>query len=156
GLLDLYEATFTPRWVKAAVEIAETMVAQFWDEAEGGFFFTGRDHEVLLARAKDANDSSTPSGNGVAVTALLRLARRTGREKSRHKAVARLDRFKGVIVHAPRAGGQMLLALDFEIGPVQEVAVVGDVANEETRQVLRLLRRVFRPSAVLAQKPAAG
>ena len=55
------------------------MIEQFWDEAEGGFFYTGRDHEQLIARTKDPHDNAIPSGNAMAVTALLRLAKLTGR-----------------------------------------------------------------------------
>ena len=44
------------------------MNEQFWDEEEGGFFFTGKDHEQLIARTKDPHDNATPSGNAMAVT----------------------------------------------------------------------------------------
>src|SRR5262249_32396018 len=53
GLVALYEATFAPRWLEAALELAGGMVAQFWDEAEGAFFYTGRDHAALIARTND-------------------------------------------------------------------------------------------------------
>jgi uncharacterized protein YyaL (SSP411 family) len=39
---------------------------------------------------------------------------------------------------------------------VQEFAVVGDLASEEAGEVLRVLRRAFRPHHVLAAKPATG
>ena len=61
--MTLYEATFEPRWVTAAVELADVMLDQFWDENEGGFFYTGRAHEVLIARNKDPHDNAIPSGN---------------------------------------------------------------------------------------------
>jgi hypothetical protein len=55
------------------------------------------------------------------------------------------------------AAGQMLVALDFHLGPVQEFAVVGDPAAEETRRVLRAIRSGFRPNRVVAfQAPGAG
>src|SRR5262249_54792682 len=34
GLVSLYEATFAPRWVEAALELARVMIDQFWDPAE--------------------------------------------------------------------------------------------------------------------------
>src|SRR6202043_1530542 len=79
GLVSLYEATFSRRWIAEALELAEVMIEQFWDSTEGGFFYTGRDHEELIARTKDPHDSSIPSGNAMAVTALLHLAKLTGR-----------------------------------------------------------------------------
>jgi uncharacterized protein len=156
ALVDLYEATFEARWVEAALELAGVMGRQFWDEAEGGFFYTGRDHEELIARTRDAQDSSVPSGNGMAVTALLRLAKLTAREDLRDQAMRTLRLFSGVLTGAPRVAGQMLIGLDFHLGPVQEVAVVGNLASAEVREVLRVVRRGFRPRQVVAAKAAQG
>src|SRR6202030_3738115 len=108
------------------------------------------DHEQLIARGKDPHDSSIPSGNSMAVTALLRLAKLTGRGDLLEKAEATLRLFSNLLEQSPMAGGQMLLALDFYLGPVQEFAVVGDAKDEETRQVLRLIRQGFRPNKVVA------
>jgi uncharacterized protein YyaL (SSP411 family) len=52
----------------------------------------------------------------------------------------------------PVGCGQMLLALDFYVGPVAEFAVVGDREAEETKEVLRIIRRGFRPNKVVALK----
>ncbi len=46
----------------------------------------------------------------------------------------------------------MLIALDFHLGPVQEIAIVGDPSAEDTRRVLRILNKSFRPNRVLALK----
>jgi uncharacterized protein YyaL (SSP411 family) len=157
GLVSLYEATFTPRWLTAAVELADCMLVQFWDDSDGGFFTTGKDHETLIARAKDIHDGSTPSGNAMATTAVLRLAKLTGRDDFRDKAAAVLRLFGGLMRESPTAAGQMLLALDFHLGPVPEFAVVGDPDDEGTRRVLRAIRAPFRPNRVVAlKKPGEG
>jgi uncharacterized protein YyaL (SSP411 family) len=156
GLLFLYEATFEPRWVAAALDLARVMVEQFWDPAEDSFFFTGRDHEQLITRTKDTQDNATPSGNAMAVTGLLRLVKLTGRDDLRGKAEAALRAHRGLLASHPIAAGQMLIALDFYLGPVQEVAVVGNPQQNATRRVLRAARRGFEPRRVLALKPAAG
>jgi uncharacterized protein YyaL (SSP411 family) len=57
---------------------------------------------------------------------------------------------------SPQAVSQMLVALDFYLGPVQEVAIVGDPAHEETHRVWRVLRSGFHPLQVVAFKPATG
>src|SRR5262249_20360130 len=126
GLASLYEATFEPRWLESALDVARVMIEQFWDEAEGGFFYTGKDHEALIARNKDPHDNAIPSGNAMAVTALLRLAELTGRADLRDKAEATLRLYRGLLGSHPLATGQMLIALDFFLGPVTEFAVVGD------------------------------
>jgi uncharacterized protein YyaL (SSP411 family) len=53
---------------------------------------------------------------------------------------------------SPLAAGQMLVGLDFYLGPVQEFAVVGDPATKEVQQVLQAIRSEFRPNKVLALK----
>jgi uncharacterized protein YyaL (SSP411 family) len=152
ALVSVYETTFEPRWIEAAGDVARVMIEQFWDEAEGGFYFTGRDHEQLIARTKDPHDNATPSGNAMAVTALLRLAKLTGRADLRDKAERTLRLFRGLMEASPMAAGQMLIAYDFDLGPVQEFAVVGDLVNDETKRVLRAIRGGFRPHKVVALK----
>jgi uncharacterized protein YyaL (SSP411 family) len=95
ALVSLYETTFEPRWIKSAQELAQVMVDQFWDDGEGGFFFTGKNHETLIARTKDPHDNATPSGNAVAVTGLLRLHKLTGNPTWLDKAERTLRLFGG-------------------------------------------------------------
>jgi uncharacterized protein YyaL (SSP411 family) len=152
ALVTLYETTFEPRWIESALSLAKVMIEQFWDETEGGFFYTGKDHETLIARNKDPHDNATPSGNSMAVTGLLRLAKLTGNTDLFDKAERTLRLFRSLMVHSPTAAGQMLSALDFYLGPVQEIAVVGDAGNAEVIDVLRQLRRPFRPHQVVAWK----
>jgi uncharacterized protein YyaL (SSP411 family) len=155
ALVALYEASFEARWIEAALALADVMIAQCWDD-EGGFFFTGRDHETLIARTKDAHDSSTPSGNAMAVTALLRLAQLTGRRDLYDRALATLNLFRGLMEASSVAAGQMLLALDFHLGPVHEIAIVGDLAGPAVRDVVRAVHGRFRPWHVLAAGSGAA
>jgi uncharacterized protein YyaL (SSP411 family) len=156
ALVALYEATFDVRWVERATELAGRMREQFWDDEGGGFYYTGRGHEALIARTKDPHDSSIPSGNGMAVTALLRLHALTGRAELLRESETTMRVFHGLMSQAPMAVGQMLLALDFYLGPVQEFAVVGNPADAEVRRVLAAVRRPFRPHHVLALKPSTA
>jgi uncharacterized protein YyaL (SSP411 family) len=156
GLVCLYEATFEARWVGDALQLADVMVEQFWDAQGGGFFYTGRDHEELIARGKDPHDNATPSGNAVAVTALLRLVKLTGRGDLQDRAETTLRLYGGLLRSHPFAASQMLLALDFYLGPVREFAVVGDPESEETRRVVRAVREGFRPNKVVALRPVRG
>ena len=126
------------------------MIEQFWDQEGGGFFYTGKDHETLIARTKDPHDSSVPSGNGTAATALLRLAKLSGREDLRDKAVRTLQLCRSLMENSPLAAGQLLLGLDFHLGPVEEIVIVGDPREEETKKVLAVLHSKFRPWHVLA------
>ena len=150
ALVTLYETTFEPRWIESALSLSKVMIEQFWDDADGGFFYTSKDHETLIARTKDPHDNATPSGNSMAVTGLLRLAKLTGDSDLLGRCEQTLQLFRGLMGRSPMAAGQMLNALDFYLGPVREIAVVGAAANPEVIEVLRLLRRPFRPHQVVA------
>jgi uncharacterized protein YyaL (SSP411 family) len=154
ALVDLYEATFAPRWLRAAGELAGVMVERFADATAGGFFTTPAGQDDLIARLKDLHDGSTPSGNALAVTALLRLAVLTGEARWRDAAECGLRAFRGVMEQHPLASGQMLLALDFFLGPVQEVAIVG--AGDALKRVLRAAREPFRPRRVVAVRDTSA
>jgi uncharacterized protein YyaL (SSP411 family) len=156
GLVSLYESTFELRWLESALELADVMIDQFGDPLEGGFFFTGKAHEELIARSKDPHDSSTPSGNSMAATALFRLARLTGRRDLEEQGLRTLQLFQDLMATRPFAVSQMLIALDFYLGPVQEIAIVGDLSHAETQRVLRALRSPFDPHKVVAFRPATG
>jgi uncharacterized protein len=80
----------------------------------------------------------------------------TGRADLHEKAEATLRLHGGLLASHPISVGQMLIALDFWLGPVQEVAVVGDPAADDTRRVLRGARAGFHPRRVLAFKPPVG
>jgi uncharacterized protein YyaL (SSP411 family) len=157
ALVTLYEATYDARWLTTSVELADVMLARFRDANTGGFYYTADDHEQLIARTKDSHDGSMPSGNAVAVNALLRLAALTGRADFREAAEAALRTYSGLMAANPAATGMMLIALDRFLGPSEEVAVVGSRNDPETARALRAIRRKFGGSRVVAfHDPAAG
>ena len=73
GLLALHAATGDEDWLKTADELTATQLDLFWDDQQGGFYFTSDDHEALIARAKNPIDGAQPSGNSVAAHNLVRL-----------------------------------------------------------------------------------
>jgi uncharacterized protein len=157
ALVTLYEATFDPKWLRAATELAEVMLKHFADPDGPGFFFTADDHEQLITRTKDLHDGSTPSGNAMAVTTLLRLAALTGRRDLAEPAERALRGYRQTMAEYPAASGQMLIALDFHLGPVQQVAIVGPEHDKGARQAIAAIRRAFHPHRVVAfHDPAQG
>jgi len=156
ALTRLYEATFDPKWVRAAAELADIMVREFHDPAGAGFFYTGAGHEPLITRTKDSHDGSTPSGNAMAATALLRLGVIADRPDLRELGEKTLSAFAGLMSETPAAAGQMLIALDFRLGPVKEIVIFGATDREPVRQVVSAARRRFLPNAVLASTDPAA
>jgi uncharacterized protein YyaL (SSP411 family) len=73
ALLELLQAKWSNAHLDLATQMAELLLAHFFDAKEGGFFFTADDHEQLMHRPKPYADDATPSGNGIAAFALQRL-----------------------------------------------------------------------------------
>jgi uncharacterized protein len=150
GLLALYEATFETRWFREARSLADNMLGLFRDETNGGFFQTGSDAEQLVVRPKDLYDNAVPSGNSAAAAVLLRLARFTGGAEYEEAAMSALLLVADGMRRAPSGFGHALCALDFAIGPVKEVAIVGVPDSEDTMDLVRVVREHYRPNVVVA------
>jgi uncharacterized protein YyaL (SSP411 family) len=150
GLTRLYEATGEPRWINSALDLSRVMIDEFADTEHGGFFYTGQSHEELIARQKDIYDNATPSGNGMAATALLRLGALAGRDDLSSLGRRALEAIRVVIENAPSAAGQSLIALDFHLAAVHELAVVSGVDPAEFRAALETIFDRFLPHAVVA------
>jgi uncharacterized protein YyaL (SSP411 family) len=152
ALVEVYQATFEPSYVAAAAELAADLIARFSDEATGGFFYTAHDHEALIARSKDLHDNATPSGNGMAAYALLRLARLCGREDFETAGRRTLEMLSGEMARTTMGEGQALLALDDLLGPAYELVLSDGQSAADSERVLRSINARFLPNAVVARR----
>ncbi len=150
GLSDLYEATFDAPWLAEAKRLTQEMVRLFWDDKQGGFLFSGQHNERLIAQHRELYDGAVPSGNSVAALNLLRLGQWTMDKDLQDRAQRLFEAFSGDVAQAPHAVPQFLIALDFRLGPAQEIVIAGDPAAPETRAMLRAVQQRFLPHAVLA------
>jgi uncharacterized protein YyaL (SSP411 family) len=149
GLLELYQTTFDPRWFVAAQELAETMIAHF-QAPEGGFFDTSDDHETLITRPRDLQDNATPSGNAIAVTALLKLAGFTNDLRYVDIAHQALVQMQPIMSQYPLGFGQWLQALSYALSQPREIAIIGDPEAADTQALLNVVRGGYRPFQVVA------
>jgi uncharacterized protein YyaL (SSP411 family) len=152
ALLTLYEATFEQRWFEEARALAATTIARFGDAERGGFFSTSDDHEALIARRKEIGDHPIPSGNSAAALGLLRLEALTGERSYGEQAEGVLRLFAKAAARQPNGFAHLLRALDFQLAPVREVALVGDDLGELAAAV----RSTYRPHLVLAGGPESA
>jgi len=149
GLVTLFETTGEFRWLKEALVLTDRMIEEFWDNENGGFFFTGNSHESLIVRSKDYFDNATPSGNSLASMVLLRLATLTGRENYRNLATAVLREMRDQIRRYPSGFGYALSAADFLLSTPKEVAILGKDAAD-IRPLLGETWRKYLPNKVVA------
>jgi uncharacterized protein YyaL (SSP411 family) len=155
ALVSVHEESFDEQYIDAAVRLLDLVVEEFTDPV-GGFFFTAAGHEQLIARTKELTDSSTPSGNALAATALLRVGKLIGRRKFLEAAENALAAAGPVMQRAPLAAGQTLLALDHYLGPSYELALIGDFGNEQTEQAMRAMKSRFLPRCVRSARSSAA
>ncbi|MCP4194538.1 MAG: thioredoxin domain-containing protein [Planctomycetaceae bacterium] len=153
GLVSLYEAGFQEHWVDWAVELADLVLKHFSDPSGGPLFYTADDHETLIARTKDLQDGSVPSGNSMAAYLLMRLGKLTGRGDFLQMAESILLAGGQMMHDSPPAVGQLLLALDLYLGPFHELVVIGDSQHPEVDSVLRDLSSRFLPRSMVACRP---
>ncbi len=150
GLVALYETTGELDWFTEACALTDTMIDEFWDEEEGGFFFTGRSHEELIVRAKDFFDNATPSGNSVAADVLLRLGLLSGNDDYQRRA-ATILRLTAVAARRYATGfGRLLCAFDFYLGAPREIVIIGASGESDMSALLRELWRPYLPNRVVA------
>ncbi len=148
--VELFESTFDLRWLHAARGLADGMIELFWDTDDGGFHFTGHDHEELIARPRSGHDGATPSGNAIAATWLGRLARWTAEEDYARAARETINAFAGGMRRAPTGFAQMLLALEADLRDDSEIVVLGDPSDATTQQGLSTLWQRHSPNTLIA------
>src|SRR6185503_5760556 len=99
-------------WLEASAQVMDRAIDQFWDQANGGFYFTAREHETLIWRTKDLFDNATPSGNSIAADVLLRLAVLLDRQDYKQKAEETIRVALDSIRQYSTGFGRMLCAVD--------------------------------------------
>jgi len=153
GLIELYEATFETKYLKEALHLNQIMIELFSDGERGGFYFTAKDSEVLIARPKEIYDGAVPSGNSVAALNLLRLSRMAGNVSLEEKVDQWLRVFSLPVADYPMAYTQFLNAVDFMVGPSQEIVIAGYPDAETTRAMVAVVQQKFLPNKVLLFRP---
>jgi len=156
ALVDLYEAGAGETYLTTARSLGERLIDGFWDEEQGGFFFTSHDHEVLIDRVRPCFDHSIPSGNAVAAQVLQRLFYLTGEKKYFDKAEQCLLAFAREMDANPFATGYLIAAADFYLRRPKEIHIVGDAASSEAEALLSKIHQAFLPNKLISFNDTPG
>lgn len=148
GLIDLYEASFDVKYLKAALKLNEDFIADFWDKSDDGFFLTPSSGEELLVRPKEVYDGALPSANSVAMLNLLRLERLTGNAQFGEMAAKIASSFSQAVRRFPAGYTQLMVAVDFALGPSYEVVFAGKPDSKAAREMTMAIRKAFTPNTV--------
>ena len=147
ALLRLFEVDSDPRWLSAGKELLVVLVRDFGAE-DGGFYFTAKDHEALVARSKSPSESSLPSGAAMATRALLRGGLLLGDEQLYERGVACLRANHALLQRAPSHVASLVGALQFHLASPREIVVAGEPGDARTTALLTAAWRRFPDAAV--------
>jgi uncharacterized protein len=125
AVLELAQGRFSVDELNFAIELGEVLLEQFEDGAEGGFFFTAREHERLIHRPKPGHDHATPSGNAVAAWVLGRLHALTGEPRYAAAATRTLQLFYPAMRDYPGGFAMMAIALDEHLAQPKTLVLRG-------------------------------
>ena len=154
GLIDLYQATFEPRWLSDAIRLGNDMHESLYDREKGGFFFSVPVAMPGSPRQKDIVDNVLPSGNAMAVQGLLRLYLCTRDESLKIIARETLDTFAGAVARAPYSCAQYFVARYLmEYGKDIVIAEGGDEGKKGMAGLKKIVDTMFVPEAVVTLRP---
>jgi hypothetical protein len=145
--IDGWVASGDMRYYRAAVKLADAMIAKFYDRTAGAFFDSaaaGKDGAIplgaLTARRKPLQDSPTPAGNPTAAAALLRVEQLSGRKDYQEMAEDTLESFAGIVEHFGLYAGSYGLALERLILDPVQVVIVGSGPEADELETLAVAR----------------
>ena len=151
GLLDLFEASSEPRWLKEATRLTEVMAEDLEDKAAGGFYLN---QFAEPARLKEAYDGPTPSGNSVAALNLVRMAELTGEERFRKSAEKTIRCFSRELQLNPSGHTTMLSALDLLLSGAREVVITAPTETASREMKAEAVRGYIPDKVVIVATPA--
>lgn len=149
GLLALYQVDFDVRWLDAALDLAEMIVARFGDQNSGLYFDSSPEHEPLISRARDLQDGATPSGNAVVAEVFIKLGRLTGNRELERKGGAILTYLARPMADQPLGFGRALVSLDTFLGISKEVVIAGPAGSDVTDAFLREIGSLYQPHMIV-------
>jgi hypothetical protein len=152
GLIELYEASFDIKYLKAAMELNASLIAHFWDKDRSGFYMQPDDSERLFIRKKTARDGAIPSGNSIEMLNLLRLIHLTGNTKLLDYVHGIESAFHDEATSAPAGFAQLMVALDYRLGPSYEIVIAQGSEEEKASHMLNAINTRFIPNKVLILK----
>ncbi|MET0263455.1 MAG: thioredoxin domain-containing protein [Rariglobus sp.] len=143
--LDVYDASFDPRWLDQALALQATQDRLFWDEKNGGYFNTAAGDASVLVRLKQDFDDAEPSANSLSAHNLRRLGALTATPLYSERARAVFAAFTAQQAASPQSLPVLLSASLGASGKARQIVIAGAPNQPDTRALLAEARRPFQP-----------
>jgi len=156
ALMDVYETSFNADSLQWAYDLLQHVNRRFYDQENGGYFYTTADHRHLIYRLKDRYDQSIPAANGVMLQNLLRFHSITEDPDLLLKAEEIMRRQLPECRRNPYACGSYLLAMDYYVTRPYEIIVIGGNIHTAA-DLLKPVFGQFLPNRImiLGREPSA-
>lgn len=153
ALLDAFEVTTEPRYLRVAKELMNYAITHLWDAQDGGFFDRAPTAKALAALErpfKDFEDNPTSSPNGVAAAVLDRLAYLTNDEQYEQKALQTMQVFAGSAKGYGHFVAAYALAVHYHLNRSAQAVIIGNKSHPMVQQLWESALTTYRPGKMVA------
>jgi uncharacterized protein YyaL (SSP411 family) len=145
----LHVATSGGKWLKIAIELANTMLEKFWD-ASAGMFYDSVEEPGLFVRPRNVFDEAIPCGASAATAVLLDLSRLTDNKRFEQIAVRATLGVREILLTYSMGTSNWLAALDFYLSAPAEIVLIGGKSSREMDELRHVISAHYLPDAVIA------
>ncbi|MFD2532642.1 thioredoxin domain-containing protein [Gracilimonas halophila] len=145
--IELYEATFKPQYLQKAIDFNKEFIDLFWDEKNGGFFFSISDEDQVYGRQRQIFDGAIPSSNSTAMLNLIRLSRLTGNTELENYADKIGKAFSADLIRSGASICHSMQAIQFLNAKTREITLASK-DESEIKEVLNTIKKSFSPFSV--------
>ena len=147
--IEMYQASYDLLYLQKAIHLTTEMDRLFWDSKEGGFFFSGRDGEKMIASDKEIAEGAMPSGNSIAGFVYAKLQKLTGESTYGDRLFEMYHLFHNDVNRAPSSAPSFLQSLLLMEYPGKEVITIGMKNDPYRESFLNRVKETYLPNIVV-------
>jgi len=152
ALIESLQTKWNTQHLNFAIQLADQLLEYFFDNKNGGFFFTAKDHEKLIYRPKPMADDATPSGNGIASFALQRLGWLLGEIKYLSAVEATLNNAWEMLSKAPHGHVSLINTLEEYLEHPEIIIIRG--SRNEILEWQQATNKIYSPRRMIFAIPS--
>lgn len=148
GMLELFQSTMNSDYLQNAINLMNVAIKNFWDDMNGGFFYTSEENEPLLLRSKEYYDGAIPAGNSVMAYSLNKLSSLTFDSKY-DDYYFKLVSSNGEILNKSPFVSSFIMSGLIENETRMELIVVVDKYNKPDESIIDSIKENYIPNLVV-------